>query len=123
MTDYYTDQSGYGNRRKKRNVVLPIILLIVVVIIIMPFYGNTLRYQVSTSIRMACDYLGTIFQNCALLIFSISILQAFVVRRVKAKWVISGILLLYAGWFLTGGTVSFLGMTILELPVSNPGFH
>jgi hypothetical protein len=122
MTDYYADQSGYGKRGKKRNVVLPIILLIVVVIIIMPFYGNILRYQVSTSIRIACDYLGTIFQNCALLIFSISILQAFF-RRVKAKWVISGILLLYVGWFLTGGTVSFLGMTILELPVSNPGFH
>ena len=121
MTDYYTDQSIYVMKRKKRNVMLPIIILIVIVTIIMPIYGTTLRYQVSVSIRLVCDYLGNIFQQFGWLFLMITAIQAFF-GKVKLKWMITGILLLYVGAFLTGGTVTILGMTIYE-PISNPGFH
>jgi hypothetical protein len=121
MTDYYTDQSVYVLRRKKRNIMLPVIILIVVVAIVMPIYGTVLRYQVSASIRLMCDYLGTIFQHCGWFLLAITALSALF-RRINLKWMTYGIIMLYVGAFLMGGTVTIFGMTIYE-PISNPGFH
>ena len=121
MTDYYTDQSVYVLKRKKQKVAVPIIILIMVVMIVMPIYGTTLRYQVSISIRLVCDYLGNIFQQCGWFFLTITALQAFF-GRIKIKWMTYGILLLYVGAFLMGGTVTIFGLIIYE-PSSNPGFH
>ena len=101
--------------------MLPLIIIIVVVSIVMPIYGTILRYQVSISIRLMCDYLGNIFQQCGWLLLTLTLLQAFF-GRIKLKWMTYGIILLYVGAFLMGGTVIIFGLTIYE-PISNPGFH
>lgn len=122
MTDYHSDQANiYVLKKKKSRAWLPIFIIIAVVIV-MPIYGTALRYQVSISIRLICDYLGNIFQYCGWFILGFMLLKATFGRRIDIKGITIGILLLYVGAFLTGGSVSFLGITIYE-PVSSPGFH
>jgi hypothetical protein len=122
MTDYSSDQVNiYFMKKRKSRFIFALIIIIVVVAIVMPIYGTTLRYQVSISMRLMCDYLGTIFQHCGWILLIIAAIQALF-RRIHLGWMITGILLLYVGAFLTGGTVTIFGMTIYE-PISNPGFH
>ena len=121
MKDYNSDQVNiYFMKKRKSRFVFPLIIIIVVVIV-MPIYGTTLRYQVSVSIRLVCDYLGTIFQHCGWFLLTLTLLQALF-GRIKLKWMTYGILLLYVGAFLMGGTVTIFGMTIYE-PTTTPGFH
>jgi hypothetical protein len=122
MTDYNSDQVNiYIEKKRKSRFMFPLIIIIVVVAIVMPIYGTTLRYQVSASIRLMCDYLGNIFQQCGWFLLTLTILQALF-RRINLKWMTYGIILLYVGAFLMGGTLSIFGLTIYE-PISNPGFH
>ena len=122
MTHYNSDQVNvYFMKKRKSRFMLPLIIIIVVVAIVMPIYGTILRYQVSISIRLMCDYLGNVFQQCGWFLLILTLLQAFF-GRVKLKWMTFGIILLYVGAFLMGGTVSIFGLTIYE-PISNPGFH
>ena len=122
MTDYSSDQVNvYFMKKRKSRFMFALIIIIVVVAIVMPIYGTTLRYQVSVSIRLMCDYLGTIFQHCGWIVLGITAIKALF-RRISLGGMIAGILLLYVGAFLTGGTVTIFGMTIYE-PISNPGYH
>ena len=122
MTSYYSDQAVYIVKKKKQKILVPIFIIIAVIVIIMPIYGTTLRYQVSISIRLICDYLGNIFQQVGWLLLGLVVAKVLLGRKIDLNWMIVGILLLYVGAFLTGGTVSILGLTVYE-PTSTPGFH
>ena len=88
----------------------------------MPIYGTILRYQVSISVRLICDYLGSLFQIVGWLILFLTLAVVLFFRKVWIRGMILGILLLYVGAFLMGGTVTILGVPLYE-PSSTPGFH
>ena len=122
MTSYYSDQAVYLLKKKKNRYMLPIFIIIIVIVVIMPIYGTTLRYQVSISVRLVCDYLGNIFQQVGWFTMAIVLLKVLFYRKISIGGMTLGILLLYVGAFLMGGTVTILGLTVYE-PISNPGFH
>lgn len=122
MTSYYSDQAVYVLKKKKNRFMLPIFIIIVVIVVIMPIYGTVLRYQVSISVRLVCDYLGNIFQMIGWLYLFLTLTAALLFRKIWIRGMIYGILLLYVGAFLMGGTVTIFGLTVYE-PLANPGFH
>ena len=123
MTNYHSDQASvYVLKRKNNRYMIPVLIIIGVLVIVMPIYGTTLRYQVSISIRLVCDYLGSIFQTIGSMMLLLALAKVLLSRKISLFWITSGIVLLYVGAFLMGGTVTIFGVTVYE-PLTNPGYH
>ena len=130
--DYYTydeyysyngrndgDHRGRGRTSKFTFFVIGMVLFILV---FMPFYGITLRYFIGTSFRLVFDYLGKVFQLIGFLILLIVGGKLMYYKKISFSGMAIGLLLLYMGAFLTGGTVVVFGITLYQ-PTNTPGFH
>ncbi|TFG24943.1 MAG: hypothetical protein EU533_01635 [Promethearchaeota archaeon] len=109
-------------KRRKSRIMVPVLIIIGIILVIMPIYGTTLRYQVSISVRLLCDYLGSVFQMIGWWTLFITLAKVLFYRKVSIGGMTLAILLLYVGAFLMGGTVTIFGLTVYE-PLANPGFH
>jgi len=121
---FYGQEADYQEQLyvKKRKRFCPgLLLILVVVLVLLPFYGTMIRYTVGTSFRLIMDYLGDIFITVG--IYCLFITGAGVLfGKFSIKLLAYGIILVYVGAMLTGGTRSFMGMTIYQ-PKTTPGFH
>jgi len=129
--DYYShnDYSYYGNddeshrgRRRTSRITLFVIGMVLFVLVFMPFYGITLRYYIGTSFRLVFDYLGKVFQTVGGFTLLIVGAKLLIGHKIWYGGMILGLILLYMGAFLTGGTVVIFGMTLYQ-PGTLPGFH
>ena len=77
----------------------------------MPFFDSTLPFQVGTSIRLICDYLGNLFQTIGLAMLAIVVIKAFLFQRLDLKWLGMGMLFL------------FVGLALTTTPSTTTGFH
>ncbi len=128
--DYYShnDYSYYGNDdeshrgRRTSRITLFVIGMVLFVLVFMPFYGITLRYYIGTSFRLVFDYLGKVFQTVGGFTLLIVGAKLLIGHKIWYGGMILGLILLYMGAFLTGGTVVIFGMTLYQ-PGTLPGFH
>ena len=129
--DYYSydeysyfgkDEEGRHGRRRTSRLTFFVIGMVLFLLVFMPFYGITLRYYIGTSFRLVFDYLGNVFQTVGGLILLIVGGGVILFRKIWYSGMTGGLLLLYMGAFLTGGTVIIFGMTLYQ-PTSLPGFH
>ena len=130
--DYYTydeyysyDKRNGGNYRRGRGtnkLTFFVIGMVLFIVVFMPIYGTTLRYYIGTSFRLVFDYLGNVFQLIGFLILLIVGAKLMYYKKFSFSGMIIGILLLYMGAFLTGGTLVLLGATVYQ-PTNTPGFH
>ena len=120
----YYDRAGGGHRGGRRTGKLTylVIGMVLFILIFMPIYGTTLRYYIGTSFRLVFDYLGNVFQVVGLLTLIIVGIKLLFYRQISFGGMAIGLLLLYMGAFLTGGTVVIFGMTLYQ-PTNTPGFH
>ena len=119
---YGKDDEGRRGRRRTSRLTIFVIGITLILLVFMPFYGITLRYYIGTSFRLVFDYLGNVFQTIGG--FTLLIVGAKVIfsRKVWYGGMVAGLILLYMGAFLTGGTVVIFGMTLYQ-PGTTPGFH
>ena len=115
------DQDHHGRRRTSR-LTFFVIGMVLFILVFMPFYGITLRYYIGTSFRLVFDYLGNVFQTIGGFILLFVAAKLFFNHKLSIGGMILGLILLYMGAFLTGGTVVILGMTLYQ-PGTTPGFH
>ena len=129
--DYYSyneysnhdrDGGDYRRRRRTSRLTFFVIGMVLFILVFMPFYGITLRYYIGTSFRLVFDYLGNVFQTVGGFILLIVAAKVFFNHKISIGGMTLGLLLLYMGAFLTGGTVVILGMTLYQ-PGTTPGFH
>ena len=124
--DYYTynrrNGGGHRGRRRTNKLTFFVIGMILFILVFMPFYGTTLRYYIGTSIRLVFDYLGNVFQTVGLAVLVIVFMQFLLYHKISPGGMIIGLILLYMGAFLTGGTVVIFGQTLYQ-PTNTPGFH
>ena len=120
----YNGRNGGSNRGRRRTNKLTffVIGMVLFIVVFMPIYGTTLRYYIGTSFRLVFDYLGNVFQAVGTLTLIIVGIQLFFYRKISFGGMAIGLLLLYMGAFLTGGTVVIFGMTLYQ-PTNTPGFH
>ena len=119
---YDKDDEGHHGRRRTSRLTIFVIGLVLFLLVFMPFYGITLRYYIGTSFRLVFDYLGNVFQIVGGFTLLIVGAKAIFGRKIWYGGMIKGLLLLYMGAFLTGGTIVILGMTLFQ-PGTTPGFH
>ena len=124
--DYYSydkkNGGGYRRNRRTNKLTFFVIGIVLFIVVFMPFYGTTLRYYIGTSFRLVFDYLGNVFQTVGFVVLVIVLMQLILYHKISPGGMILGLLLLYMGAFLTGGTVVILGQTLYQ-PISTPGFH
>ncbi|MHA1376257.1 MAG: hypothetical protein ACTSR7_18420 [Promethearchaeota archaeon] len=126
-SDYYSyyskdDGDHYGRRNRTSRLTIFVIGLVLFLLVFMPFYGITLRYYIGTSFRLVFDYLGNVFQTVGGFTLLIVVGKLFIGKKIWVGGMVIGLLLLYMGAFLTGGTLVLFGMTIFQ-PGTTPGFH
>ena len=119
---YGKDDEGRHGRRRTSRLTFFVIGLVLFLLFFMPFYGITLRYYIGTSFRLVFDYLGNVFQMVGGFTLLIVGGKLIIGHKIWTGGMIFGLLLLYAGAFLTGGTLVLFGMTVYQ-PTSTPGFH
>ena len=119
---YGKDEDGHHGRRRTSRITFFVIGMVLFLLVFMPFYGITLRYYIGTSFRLVFDYLGNVFQTVGGFILLIVGAKLIIGHKIWYGGMIFGLLLLYAGAFLTGGTLVLFGMTVYQ-PTTTPGFH
>lgn len=120
---YFSKDTGdHRGRRRTSRLAFFVIGMVLFILVFMPFYGITLRYYIGTSFRLVFDYLGNIFQIVGEITLLIVLMLLFFYKKIWIKGMIIGLILLYIGAFLTGGTVVIMGMTLYQ-PTTTPGFH
>jgi hypothetical protein len=122
--DYYSYDDSYSSRGRRRTSRLTffVIGMVLFVLVFMPFYGISLRYYIGTSFRLVFDYLGKIFQTVGGFTLLIVGAKLLIGHKIWFGGMVLGLILLYMGAFLTGGTVVIFGMTLYQ-PGTLPGFH
>ncbi|MHA1107275.1 MAG: hypothetical protein ACTSPN_16400 [Promethearchaeota archaeon] len=106
--DYYSfnkRSGGYRGRKRTNKLTFFVIGMILFIVVFMPFYGTTLRYYIGTSFRLVFDYLGNVFQTVGLAMLVIVFMKFLLYHKISPGGMTMGILLLYMGAFLTGGTL------------------
>ena len=121
-TYFSKDDEGHRGRRRTSRITIFVIGMVLFLLVFMPFYGITLRYYIGTSFRLVFDYLGKVFQTVGGVTLLIVGAKAIFYRKISFGGMVAGLVLLYMGAFLTGGTVVIFGMTLYQ-PGTTPGFH
>jgi len=116
------DDEGHRGRRRTSWITIFVIGVVLFLLVFMPFYGITLRYYIGTSFRLVFDYLGKIFQTVGGLTLLIVGARLIFNHKISINGMTAGLLLLYMGAFLTGGTLVLFGMTLYQ-PTTTPGYH
>jgi len=120
----YKGRNNGGNRGRRRTGRLTyfVIGMVLFIVVFMPIYGTTLRYFIGTSFRLVFDYLGNVFQSVGIVVLVIVFMQLLVYHKISPGGMIIGLILLYMGAFLTGGTLVMFGQTLYQ-PTNTPGYH
>ena len=120
----YNGRNGGSNRGRRRTHKLTFFVIgtVLFIVVFMPIYGTTLRYYIGTSFRLVFDYLGNVFQTVGFVVLVIIVMQLILYHKISPSGMIFGLILLYTGAFLTGGTVVIMGQTLYQ-PTNTPGFH
>lgn len=98
----------YGKKRSRKAhwVIIAIVLFLA---IFMPFYGTTLRYEVSNTFRFIFSSIGELSLTFGGALTALSAIFSIASRKFYLKSFIFGIVLLWIGAFMTDAQFSLFG--------------
>ncbi|MHA2392566.1 MAG: hypothetical protein ACXAEX_11540 [Promethearchaeota archaeon] len=99
-----------------------VFLGIIAFLICFPFLALNLRFQLGYVFTRIFDYIGMICFIVGGWMTIINVLNIFVSRNLRPKWVITGIALLWIGCWLTGSVFNFFMISVGNEP-NPPGYH
>ena len=113
-----------GNyRSNKRLTLLFFVGILVFVLFFFPFFAVTWRYKVGKGISLIFDTIGMICLMVGALFTLIGVMGIFTKGYGLADKLITGIILLYIGCWLTGTVLEFFGVEIGRSGSSDGGYN
>ncbi len=103
-----------GQRKRSGTIIYVYFGILVFILLFFPFYGMNLRYQLGTVFSELIDKFGTVCLILGGIMVAFSVVSIFTSRFVNTKYLIIGIVLLWAGCWCTGAVLNLFGTIIGE---------
>ncbi|MFX0032570.1 MAG: hypothetical protein ACFE8E_02905 [Candidatus Hodarchaeota archaeon] len=112
----------YGEKkRRSRGFTIFFFGILAFIAVWVPFFGMNLQYQIGSIFYVIFTKLGEVCILAGWVILGFLILLIFVTRKIYFKAMIFSIVLLWAGYFLTGQVFVLFGF---QLGINQPpGYH
>ena len=102
-----------GNSNNRRWIYFTFFCIIAFMLVFFPFYAVNLRYQVGYIFQQIVDGIGWISLTLGSFLTAISVLSLFIGgRSMNTRTLITGIVLLWIGCWVTGSVFNLFGITI-----------
>ena len=113
----------YVTLKKGRNMpILVITGILFFILIFFPLYGITLRYQIGSIFRTIFSFVGKMCLFLGIMLIIISLVGIFL-HHISWKMVMSAVILLWVGCWLTGAMVNLLGIQIGDTNRGSGGYY
>ena len=108
-------------KRKSRTLTVVFFGILGFIAIWVPFFGMNLQYQIGSIFYLIFTKLGELFILAGWIMLGFLVILIFITRKIYLKSMMLSILLLWAGYFLTGQIFVIFGF---QLGVNQPsGYH
>ena len=107
---------------RRKTSYIPLVLTVIVgFLVVFPFVAVNLRFQTGYLFSEILDYIGGICLTVGGFFTALAFISMFLGRKsLNLKMLTTGIVLLWAGCWLTGQTIEFLGIGSEH---TSPGYH